>query len=140
MVSAKAEAFAGLDVGGEVVDVEGLGRGQAVSFDGVMVDFFLGLDGTDFEGEDAAFEVAEDVVGFENPRAVDGVGVGEEDEMVAFGVEFFDDPPHRFVGGEDVLPSVDEMLVVHFDVEDVEGPGDVIFGWDEAAFKVVLSI
>ena len=140
LVGAEAEAIAGLDVGGEVVDVEGFAGDEFVGIDGVMVDFILGFDGSDLEGIDTAFETTKDLVVLKNPRAVDGVGVGEEDQAVSVGLEFFDGAPHRLVGCENILPSVNEVLVVHFNAEDFEGPGDVFFGGNMATFEVVFTL
>ena len=103
--------LAGGDVGGEVVDVEGLRGGKGVFFDGVAVDFWLGFYGIYLVGEDGSMEEGELGVSLEDPGAVDGVGVGKENEAVAVGVESADGFPHRFVGREDVPPGVVERFM-----------------------------
>ncbi len=110
-MGAEAEGVAGGDVGGEVVDVEGLLGDELVFVDGVVVDFGVGFYGIYLVGEDGAVEEGELRVGLEDPWAVDGVGVGEEDEVVSVVGELADVFPHGEVGGEDVAPCVVELVM-----------------------------
>ncbi len=73
----EAEFVAGGDVGGEVVDIEGLFGDEGVFVDGVLVNFRVRLDGVDLEREDRAVEKREFGEVFEDFGAVNGVGVGE---------------------------------------------------------------
>jgi len=137
-VGAEAELVTGGDVGGEVVDVEGSLGYQRIFLDGELVDFRLGFDGIDLVGKDGAMEEGELGVGLEDPRAMDGVGVGEKDEAVASGVESADGLPHRFVGREDVSPGVVELSVRCGGIEGGERPVSVIGVGDTAGLELVF--
>lgn len=134
----EAEFFAGFDVLGEVVDVEGFGGGEVEFADGVLVDVGARFDGADLVREDGALEKGEVGELLEDPGAVEGVGVGEEDEGVVFGGEFFDGVPHGLVGGEDVPPGEDELFVGGVAFEGFEGPGDVVVGVDVAGLELIF--
>jgi hypothetical protein len=77
----------------------------------VEVDFPLGFDGIYLEREDGALEKGKFGVGLEDPRAVDGVGVREEDEAVTCGVKDADALPHGFVRCKYVPPSLVECFM-----------------------------
>ncbi len=49
-VGVETQLVTGGDVGSEVVDVESVFRDEGVFVDSVLVDFWLGFDGTDFVG------------------------------------------------------------------------------------------
>lgn len=138
LVGGEAEGPAGGDVGGEVVDVEGVFRDKGVFVDGVLVDLRVWLDGIRFEGKDGTVEEGEIGVGIEDPGAVDGVGVGEEDETVACGGEAAGGIPHRGVGYEDVSPRGVEFGRRGLGAEDADGPGGVIVHGDAPGLELVL--
>jgi hypothetical protein len=137
---AEAELTARFDIGGEVVDVAGFGGLETVDLDRVVIDLRFGLDRAGFEGKDGFREVAEDPVVLEDPRAMDAVGVGEQDQPVTAGGEGFDDPPHRLDRGEDVPPGVEEVFVRDRAAEAFDGPRDVFIDRDPAGFEVVLFL
>ena len=104
----------------------------------MLVDRGVGFDGIDLEGEDGAVEEGEFGVGLEDPGAVNGVGVGEEDEAVSGGMEGAHGFPHGFVGGEDVPPCVVEAVVGGVGSQGVERPGGVVGDGDAASLELVL--
>ncbi len=104
----------------------------------MAVDFGLGFDGVGFIGEDGSVEEREIGEGLENPWAVDGVGVGKDDEAVSGGVEAADGFPHGEVGGEDVLPGDVELPGGGAGGKPVDGPEGVVSGGDAAGLEVVF--
>lgn len=108
LMGLETKFLSGGDVCGQVVDVECVFWGQRVFLDCVLIDRWLGFDGTDFVGQDGAVEQGEFREIFEYPRGVDGVDVGKQDEAMSGGVEFAGGFPHGWVGSEDVAPGVVE--------------------------------
>ncbi len=139
LVGAEAELVAGGDVGGEVVDVKSVFGDERVFVDGVLVDFRLGFDGVGFEGQNRAVEDGKFRVFLEYPGAVDGVGVGEQDQAVACGVELAGDLPHWKIGRENVAPCVMELGGGGTGVESFESPLGVVIDWDLAGFEFVFA-
>ncbi len=76
---------------------------------------------------------------FEDPRGVDAVDVGKEDEAMSCGVEFTDGFPHGWVGCENVAPSVVEDFGGGIGFERFESPMGVIFGADLSGFELVFA-
>ena len=74
-MGSEAYLVAGLDVGGEVIDVEGFRWGEGIFFDGVQVDFQLRFDRINFIREDGTVEQGEFGIGLKDPRTVDCVGI-----------------------------------------------------------------
>ena len=140
LVGAEAEGVAGGDVRGEIVDVECLFRDEGVFVDGVLVDFWVGLDGIYLEGEDGTLENGEFWELLEDLRAVDGVGVGEEDEAVALRGEAAGGVPHGKNRGEDVLPSTVELFWGSGAFHGLQCPVCIIAHGDEPCFECVLFL
>lgn len=76
---------------------------------------------------------------FKDPRAVDAVDVGKEDEAMSCCVQFADGFPHEWVGRENVAPSMVEFLDSGGGVQGFYGPVGVVIGADLAGFEFVFA-
>lgn len=122
----EAEAFSGGDVGGEVVEVEGLGWDEVVLIEGFLVEGVVGFVSSDILREVVMIEEGKFRVLSEESAGVEGVGVREEDEAVAIFLKVADDLPHRGVQAEDVVPGSDKFRGGEFLRDGGEGAGDEV--------------
>ncbi len=135
----EAEGAAGGDVLREVVDVEGFRRDDGVVGDGVVIDFRIGFDETGAEGHDGIVEEVEFREFVIDPRDVDGVDIGKEDEAVTICGELADALPHRFVWGENVAPRVVKFIRRGIGFKDFQRPVGVSVDVDVAGLEFVFA-
>ncbi len=136
----EAEGSAGGDVLREIVDVESFRRDDGVVGDRVVIDFRIGFDEAGAEGHHGIVEEMEFRELVIDPRDVDGIDVGEEDEAVAICGELADAPPHGFVRGEDVAPRVVEFIGGCIGFKDFQRPVGIGIDVDTTGFEFVFAI
>ena len=79
LMASKPKRLSGFDIVSQIVDVEGFRRLEPVFGNGVVVNVRMGFANPDLVGKDAAIELFEDLVVFEEPLGMHAVRVGEED-------------------------------------------------------------
>lgn len=137
LMALKPEAFSGFDIGGEIVDVEGVLGNELIALDGALVKSIVRFHAANFIRHHRSMKMCEHGEGFVNPGMVDRIDVGKKDESMPLARPALDELPGFDNGSEDRTPRGDEFFTRRIRAECRQCPGDEFFGSDASAFQII---